>query len=80
MPVMPGLRSPAPLSISVVTRIVLADFAAFPRPLPPKLVFDAEVEAEPVAPWTVVGGVPAKFIRKRSQDLRYKLGYAKRFQ
>ena len=54
MPVMPGLRSPSPLSISVVTRIVLADFAGFLRPLPPNSAFNAEVEAEPVAPWTVV--------------------------
>src|SRR5205814_10677037 len=54
MPVMPGLRRPSPLSISVVTRIVLADFAALPRGLPPKPAFDAEVEAEPVVPCMVV--------------------------
>jgi maltose O-acetyltransferase len=33
-----------------------------------------------VAPYAVVGGVPAKFIRERSHDLRYTLGYAKKFQ
>jgi maltose O-acetyltransferase len=32
-----------------------------------------------VAPYTMVGGVPASFIRDRSRNLRYKLGYAKRF-
>ena len=28
----------------------------------------------------LVGGVPAKIIRERSHDLRYKLGAARRFQ
>lgn len=32
-----------------------------------------------VAPYTLVGGNPAKYIRDRSHDLDYKLGYAKRF-
>jgi acetyltransferase-like isoleucine patch superfamily enzyme len=32
-----------------------------------------------VAPYTMVAGVPARFVRERSQDLRYRLGYAKRF-
>lgn len=32
-----------------------------------------------VQPFTIVGGVPARFIRERSRDLRYELGYAKRF-
>jgi putative colanic acid biosynthesis acetyltransferase WcaF len=38
------------------------------------------VVTKDVAPYTLVGGVPAKFIRERSRDLRYKLGYAKKFQ
>lgn len=33
-----------------------------------------------VPPYTLVGGVPARPIRERAHDLRYKLGYAKRFQ
>jgi acetyltransferase-like isoleucine patch superfamily enzyme len=37
------------------------------------------VVAKDVAPYTMVGGVPAKYIRDRNRDLRYKLGYAKRF-
>ncbi len=32
-----------------------------------------------VQSYAVVGGVPARFIRERSRDLRYRLGYAKRF-
>ncbi|WP_198955131.1 DapH/DapD/GlmU-related protein [Kineosporia sp. R_H_3] len=32
-----------------------------------------------VEPYTLVGGVPAKFIRNRSRQLDYRLGYAKRF-
>lgn len=32
-----------------------------------------------VAPYTMVGGVPARFIRERPRGLRYRLGYAKRF-
>lgn len=32
-----------------------------------------------VAPYTLVGGNPARFIRDRSRDLTYRLGYAKRF-
>jgi maltose O-acetyltransferase len=32
-----------------------------------------------VAPYTLVGGNPARFIRERNRDLRYQLGYAKRF-
>src|SRR5690349_10847268 len=54
MPVMPGLRIPSLLSISVVTRIVSADLAALPRLLPPEPAFDADVEAKPVVPCTVV--------------------------
>jgi acetyltransferase-like isoleucine patch superfamily enzyme len=32
-----------------------------------------------VPPYTLVGGNPARPIRERSRDLRYQLGYAKRF-
>lgn len=32
-----------------------------------------------VAPFTIVGGSPARVIGTRSRDLRYRLGYAKRF-
>ena len=38
------------------------------------------VVTKDVEPHTVVGGVPAKFIRKRSTDLRYTLNYARLFQ
>jgi len=33
-----------------------------------------------VEPYTVVGGVPAKFIKARSKDLRYTLKFARLFQ
>lgn len=33
-----------------------------------------------VAPYTLVGGVPAQFIRARTKDLRYTLKFAKLFQ
>ncbi|SEB83765.1 maltose O-acetyltransferase [Paramicrobacterium humi] len=32
-----------------------------------------------VAPYTLVGGNPARYIRDRKRQLTYKLGYAKRF-
>lgn len=32
-----------------------------------------------VEPYTMVGGNPASLIRRRNDDLRYRLGYAKRF-
>jgi len=32
-----------------------------------------------VEPYTLVAGSPAAFVRRRSEDLRYELGYAKRF-
>jgi maltose O-acetyltransferase len=32
-----------------------------------------------VAPYTLVGGNPARVIRDRNRDLRYRLDYAKRF-
>jgi len=44
------------------------------------VVASGAVVTKDVAPYAVVGGVPAKFIRERSHDLRYKLGYAKKFQ
>jgi acetyltransferase-like isoleucine patch superfamily enzyme len=37
------------------------------------------VVATDVAPYTMVGGVPARYIKDRNRDLRYTLGYAKRF-
>lgn len=37
------------------------------------------VVSKDVAPFTVVGGNPAQFIRERSRELDYQLGYAKRF-
>ena len=44
------------------------------------VVASGAVVAKSVAPYMLVGGVPAKPIRERTRDLRYKLGYAKRFQ
>lgn len=44
------------------------------------VVASGAVVTKDVAPYMLVGGVPAKPIRERSRDLRYKLGYAKRFQ
>lgn len=38
------------------------------------------VVTKDVAPFTVVGGVPAQFIRNRSSDLRYTLKFARLFQ
>ncbi|WP_408632046.1 acyltransferase [Micropruina glycogenica] len=37
------------------------------------------VVAKSVPAYTLVGGNPARHIRDRSRDLRYRLGYAKRF-
>lgn len=37
------------------------------------------VVTKDVAPFMIVGGNPAVPIRRRSDDLRYRLGYAKRF-
>jgi len=37
------------------------------------------VVTKDVAPFTLVAGAPARFVRKRSENLRYQLGYAKRF-
>ena len=44
------------------------------------VVASGAVVSKNVTPYMLVGGVPAKPIRERSRDLRYKLGYAKRFQ
>jgi maltose O-acetyltransferase len=44
------------------------------------VVASGAVVSRNVTQYMLVGGVPAKPIRERSRDLRYKLGYAKRFQ
>jgi putative colanic acid biosynthesis acetyltransferase WcaF len=44
------------------------------------VVASGAVVTKDVAPYTLVGGVPAKYIRDRPRGLRYQLGYAKRFQ
>lgn len=44
------------------------------------VVASGAVVTKNVQAYMLVGGVPAKPIRERSHDLRYKLGYAKRFQ
>jgi maltose O-acetyltransferase len=44
------------------------------------VVATGAVVTKDVAPYMLVGGVPAKPIRERSRDLRYRLGYGKRFQ
>lgn len=38
------------------------------------------VVTKDVAPYTLVGGIPAVFIRNRSRDLRYTLKFARMFQ
>ena len=44
------------------------------------VVASGAVVTKDVAPYMLVGGVPAKPIRERSRGLRYKLGVARRFQ
>ncbi|MBU1326625.1 acyltransferase [Patescibacteria group bacterium] len=44
------------------------------------VVASGAVVTKEVAPYTVVGGVPAKFIRERSKDLKYTLKFARLFQ
>ena len=44
------------------------------------VVASGAVVSKNVDPFMLVGGVPAKPIRERSRDLRYRLGYAKLFQ
>ena len=43
------------------------------------VVAAAAVVTRDVSPFTMVGGNPARYIRDRSRDLTYRLGYAKRF-
>ena len=44
------------------------------------VVASGAVVTHDVAPYTVVGGVPAVFIRNRPKDLRYTLKFARLFQ
>lgn len=44
------------------------------------VIASGAVVTKDVAPYTVVGGVPAVFIRNRSKDLHYTLKFARLFQ
>ena len=44
------------------------------------VVASGAVVTKDVAPYAVVGGVPAQFIKNRSRDLRYQLKFARLFQ
>ncbi len=44
------------------------------------VIASGAVVTKDVEPYSVVGGVPAKEIKKRSQDLRYTLKFARLFQ
>ncbi len=44
------------------------------------VVASGAVVTKDVAPYTVVGGVPATYIRNRNKNLRYNLKFAKLFQ
>lgn len=44
------------------------------------VVASGAVVTKDVEPYTLVGGVPAQFIRKRPQNLRYTLKFARLFQ
>lgn len=44
------------------------------------VVASGAVVTKDVEPFTVVGGVPAVFLRKRNQDLKYTLKFARLFQ
>ena len=44
------------------------------------VVATGAVVTRDVAPYTVVGGVPAIFIRNREKNLRYTLKFARMFQ
>ncbi len=44
------------------------------------VIASGAVVTKDVSPYAVVGGVPAKFIKERSHDLRYTLKFARLFQ
>jgi acetyltransferase-like isoleucine patch superfamily enzyme len=44
------------------------------------VIASGAVVTRDVAPYAVVGGVPAQFLRERTHDLRYTLSYSKLFQ